>query len=238
MNGIYRRSGEAPRAKLGIVALLAALAACVASSPKVAAPDHARPPPEVHEPADASYDWHGLLVAPFGSLLKDIALPLHEVLVFKDEARGGADSDDAECYAVDAPAPRFVGRAPNEYLLCFKHDRLARVEASVRLTADRAAQVLADACALWLKNAQPQASADATQIVAVPATGVPVAGAPATEAPTAGTQHAESRITATQDTGACEGRDGAVRFSSRLAPEPGQAETPLSITLDSVPERQ
>jgi hypothetical protein len=233
MNGIYRRPGEAPRAKLGIVASLAALAACVASSPKVVAPDHAQPPPEVVEPADASYDWHGLVVAPFGSLLKDIALPLHEVLVFKDEARGGAESDDAECYAVDAPVPRFVGRAPNEYLLCFKHDRLARVEASVRLTADRAAQVLADACALWLRNAQPQASADATQI-----DGLPASGAPATEVPTAGTRHAETRITATQDTGACEGRDGAIRFSSRLAPEPGQAETPLSITLDGVPERQ
>ena len=53
-------------------------------------------------PVDASYDWHVLLVAPFGSVLKDIPLTLHEVLLFRDEAHGAAAADDAECYAADA----------------------------------------------------------------------------------------------------------------------------------------
>ena len=42
-----------------------------------------------------------------------------------------------ECYAADTPAPRFVGRTPDEYLLCFKQDRLSRIQASVRLAAPK-----------------------------------------------------------------------------------------------------
>ena len=43
---------------------------------------------DARPPVDASYDWHGLLIAPFGSVLKDIPLTLHEVLLFRDEAHG------------------------------------------------------------------------------------------------------------------------------------------------------
>ena len=43
---------------------------------------------------------------------------------------------------------------PPQYLLCFKHDRLSRVEATVPLPADEAARIFADACGLWMKNAQ------------------------------------------------------------------------------------
>src|ERR1700692_2253837 len=95
-------------------ALLATLAACRAPSPRAAAPDRAPPPPAAHELGGASYDWHGLLLAPFGSVLKDIPVALHEVLLFRDEAHSTATADDAatveaECYAADAPAPRFIG---------------------------------------------------------------------------------------------------------------------------------
>jgi hypothetical protein len=38
-------------------------------------------------------------------------------------------------------------------LLCFKRDRLSRIEASVRLPADEAAKIYADACGLWIKHA-------------------------------------------------------------------------------------
>src|SRR5258708_1712002 len=69
-------------------ALLAALVACRAPSPRAAPPDRAPPPPATHEPGDASYDCHGLLIAPFGSVLKDIPLALHEVLLFRDDAHG------------------------------------------------------------------------------------------------------------------------------------------------------
>ena len=127
---------------------LLTLSGC-ASAPKPAAPLE-QPP----APLDASYDWHVLLVVPFGSVLKDVPLTLHEVLLFRDEAQGAAPADELECYAVDGTRPLFVARSPSEYLLCFKHDRLTRVEASVRLPADDAARIYADACGLWIKNAQ------------------------------------------------------------------------------------
>jgi hypothetical protein len=132
---------------LGCAALV--LAACAAPAPKPAAPLQAAP-----APLDASYDWHVLLVAPFGSVLKDVPLTFHEVLLFRDESRGAAAGDELECYAVDGPRPQFIARSPTEYLLCFKHERLARVEATVRLAPDEAAGVFADACGLWMKNAQ------------------------------------------------------------------------------------
>jgi len=45
-----------------------------------------------------------------------------------------------------------MGRAPDQYLLCFDHDRFSQVDASVRLPAIEAPQVFARACALWLKS--------------------------------------------------------------------------------------
>jgi hypothetical protein len=129
--------------------LVLMLAACAASPPKPAAPPAPSPPP-----LDASYDWHVLLVAPFGSALKDVPLTLHEVLLFRDEAQRAPPADELECYAVDGNRPLFIARSPSEYLLCFKHDRLSRIEATVRLPADDAARIFADACGLWMKNAQ------------------------------------------------------------------------------------
>jgi hypothetical protein len=127
---------------------LLCLAACAASPPT---PLPASLPGPI--PLDGSYDWHVLLPAPFGSVLKDISLPLHEVLLFRDEAQSASAADEAECFAVDAAAPRFIARVPEEYLLCFIHDRLSRIEAAVRLPASQAAQDFAAACGLWLKNA-------------------------------------------------------------------------------------
>jgi hypothetical protein len=135
------------------------LAACAASKPQIAP----RPPPPP-PPLDASYDWHVLLIAPFGSVLKDIPLTVHEVLVFRDEAHGASAADDPECYAVSGAAPRFMMRSPSSYLLCFNHGRLSRIEATVRLPENDAAQIVADACALWTKSTQapnPAASAGA-----------------------------------------------------------------------------
>lgn len=209
-------------------ALLAALAACRAPSPRVNAPAPAPPPPPAaHELGGDSSDWHGLLIAPFGSVLKDIPAALHEVLLFRDEEPGSASAADAdtvgaECYAADAPAPRFLGRTPDEYVLCFKQERLSRIQASVRITAAQAADVFAAACADWLKNAAP-----ATTGLGAPGTGTPRAGMPG-----AGTPRAETR-----SAGACEGRDGDTRFRGRLEEEPDRAEQDrtemvLSIILD------
>jgi hypothetical protein len=123
------------------------LAACAAAPPKAVPPPAAGP-----VPLDPSYDWHVLLSAPLGSVLKDAPLPLHEVLLFRDDANRG-EGDEGDCYAIDGAAPTFISRMPEEYLLCFKHDRLARVDATVRVPQDQAAQIFADACALWFKNA-------------------------------------------------------------------------------------
>ena len=134
-----------------IAASLIAVSACHAPAPRATAPPAA--PPAV------SYDWHDLLIAPFGSVLKDIPLKLHEVLLFKDDTYGAAPADstaaEAECYAADTPAPTFLGRTPDEYLLCFRQDRLSRIQASVRLPADQAPDVFAAACAQWIKNPAP-----------------------------------------------------------------------------------
>jgi len=226
--------------------LLATVVACRAPSPRAAPPDHAPPPPAAHELGGASYDWHGLLIAPFGSVLKDIPVALHEVLLFRDDAHlnaeaGSAAADaaavDAECYAADAPAPRFVGNIPDEYLLCFNQGRLSRIQASVRVGVDRASEVFAAACAGWLKNAVPATSAGAPGVVGpgVGASGAGVSAAGASGAPGAMPPSAEA-----QSAGACEGRDGAIHFRGRLEEEPGRAEMPqsesiLSITLDSGP---
>jgi hypothetical protein len=156
---------------------------------------------------DASYDWHVLLIAPFGSTLKDIPIMVHEVLLFRDEAPGGAGADDAECYAPDEAVPQFAGRTPDEYLLCFKQDRLLRIQASVRLATAQAPEVFATACAAWLQRAA----------AAAPSSG------PATAAAT-------PAAAATRDS--CEGREGATRFSAHLGEE---SESNLSIVLNGVP---
>jgi hypothetical protein len=133
------------------LALLAAaswaLTGCAAAPPKAAPEPQPQP-----APLDPSYDWHVLLAAPLGSLLKDMPLSLHEVLLFREEAKPG-ETDDGDCHAIDGTAPSFISRVPEEYLLCFKHDRLAHIEATVRVPQAQAAQVFADACALWFKSA-------------------------------------------------------------------------------------
>ncbi|HEX3949249.1 MAG TPA: hypothetical protein VHW95_05305 [Steroidobacteraceae bacterium] len=140
------------RAAQAIVSVaMLALAACAAPMPKPAALPPA--PPAL----DASYDWRVLTVAPFGSVLRDIPLTLHEVLLFRDEARSATAADELECYAVDGERPRFIARTPAEYLLCFKHDRLSRIEATVRLPADEAARIFADACGLWRNSGEAAA---------------------------------------------------------------------------------
>ncbi len=183
--------------------LLAAMSACHSPAPRAAAPQSptAR---TLQPPADTSYDWHSLLAAPFGSTLKSVPIPLHEVLLFHDQAHGAA-ADDAECYSSDTPAPRFVGHTPEEYLLCFKQDRLSRIETSVRLYSTDAAGTFAAACASWTKNAALGAAVALPQDVA-------------------------------RDP-ACEGRDGAIHFSGRLAQADSAQTSPaamiFSLTLDS-----
>ena len=163
----------------------AALIAGCASQPK---PPPATVPPPPQPVLDASYDWHALLVAPFGTALRDIHFTLHEVLLFNDQARSAAPADDAECYAIEGTTPQFLQHAASEYLLCFRHDRLARIEAAVQLPVDRAPRNFADACGLWLRNAAAGAKPDAPAGATLPSV----------------------------DT--CEGVQAAISFSARLDP--------------------
>jgi hypothetical protein len=212
-------------AALLLAASLAILVACRTPAPR-SAPDRAPAPPDTHESVDGSYDWHGLLIAPFGSVLKEIPATLHEVLLFRDSGQSTAAPEDAECYAADAPAPRFLGRTPEEYLLCFKHDHLSRIQASVQLTTAEAAGVFAAACAGWLKAATSGTTNTAPGTTNT-APGTPDA-APATPDVASPTQDAAP------PTAACQGSEGDIHFSARLEEEAGQAV--LSIALDSAPD--
>jgi len=141
------------------------VAACASPPPQGRLPETGRPmpaavPAQNDAAADASFDWHPLVIAPFGTRLVDSPIRLHEVLFFREQSHGAAETESRDCYAVDGTVPAFVGRAPEEYLMCFEHDQLDRIEVSVRIEAEIAARDFTRACALWSGNAQPLANSD------------------------------------------------------------------------------
>ena len=140
-----RRTRGREAKSAAILAACAALAGCHSAPPLPTMPP---PAPLVAAP----YDWRGLLIAPFGTALQAIPLTLHEVLLFREDPAAALP----ECYAADAPAPPFAGRTPDEYVLCFEHDRLARVQAAVHMTAPEAADAFAAACAAGAPSAAPE----------------------------------------------------------------------------------
>lgn len=147
---------------LAAVLGLAYLSACAVEPRPLSQPSQPRAagavqpaPAAVNETADASYDWHGLILVPFGTRLQESPLVLHEVLLFHDAEQGAGGTEDRECYTIESTPPQFVGRQTSDYLLCFDHDRLNRIEASVRLPPDGAASIFAAACARWLKTSAP-----------------------------------------------------------------------------------
>ncbi len=145
------RAGRAAASGLEFIAAAAgaaALAACAASAPSgKQAPT--RGPVGQMAPAPG-YDWHVLMVMPFGTLLKDVPFALGEVLVFHDSAEAAGRREDRECYRLRGTVPpRFFARPVDEYALCFENDRLNRVEASVSLPGESAAAQFAAACAEW-----------------------------------------------------------------------------------------
>jgi hypothetical protein len=138
-------------ARCAAAALAAAAIAACAARPPPPAPPPPPPPPDAHE-SDASFDWQALLIAPMGSTLKSVPVALHEALLFHDEAGDSRVPDDGECYSPDSAPPRFLGRTPDEYLLCFRQDHLLRIRASVQLGED-AESLFHEACARWLRKA-------------------------------------------------------------------------------------
>ncbi len=193
------------------------MAACV-STPKNPPPPLAAPPaPPLLE---ASYDWHGLLLVPFGSVLKEVPFKLHEVLLFRDAGHAAA-GDEPECYAMEQAAPRLVARTPSEYMLCFKHDRLVRVQATVSLPTGEAARILSDACGLWQRNG----------VAGIP--GAPHGGAPHGGTPAPAVTSGAGQTATEGQAAACDGRDGAISYSGRLDQEADQDNAPLTVTLDT-----
>ncbi len=137
----------------------AALCACVAATPPRPT---ARPPAAAPAAADADYDWRALVPAPFGTLLKDLPVALTEVWQFHDAAQSGRGTEERECYTPQDSTPRsLLGQRVEDYLLCFDHDRLDRVEAAVHVPEASAARRFAAACAEWRRRAGVTLGADA-----------------------------------------------------------------------------
>src|ERR1700684_1398745 len=95
----FRDGARRPACRFALsMMLLATLAACHAPPTRTTAAGSVPASPDSHELPDATYDWRGLLIVPFDSMLKDIPLALHEVLLFRDVGHGAAAADEAECY--------------------------------------------------------------------------------------------------------------------------------------------
>jgi hypothetical protein len=129
---------------------LMCLAACTSpnSSPRPPPPAPAAPPPA---PA-VVYDWHPLLLAPLGTWFRDMPVPLTEVIQFHES---GESASGEECFKPkDTDPPRFLDRAPADYLLCFMGDRLSRIEAAVHVPPEQASALFLAACADWERRAK------------------------------------------------------------------------------------
>ncbi|HTV98460.1 MAG TPA: hypothetical protein VME42_20885 [Steroidobacteraceae bacterium] len=157
------RLGAAAAAAAWVVTGAAALAGC-ASKTRPAPPSPPSPPAAAPEaplaaplvPPPGSYDWHPLVLAPFGTAFKDMPVVLAEVLVFHDPAESARAGDEGDCFRPkNAAPPVFLGRSAEDYLLCFERDRLKRIEASVQLPAAGAPALFAAACSDWQRRAVP-----------------------------------------------------------------------------------
>ncbi len=130
----------ASRRALAACCALGALAGCAAPPPR--APALPPSPVAATHGADSSSDWRRLPLAPFGSLLQDLQVPLHEVLMFGELA-------NQECYGLDSPQGPFLGRPIEAYLVCFVKGRLDRVEVTVSLPTADATADFSRYCDAW-----------------------------------------------------------------------------------------
>jgi hypothetical protein len=132
-------------------ALLLSITCGCASGPATRAKVQEAPASTAPLTAAVSYDWHPLVLVPFGTLLKQSPLPLHEVLLFQNQAQDDGN-EGKDCFAPDGAPPTFAGRPLDGYLLCFQHDRLHRIEATLRLPAAAGRETLGALCAEWQKS--------------------------------------------------------------------------------------
>ncbi|HMD72265.1 MAG TPA: hypothetical protein VKG05_00250 [Steroidobacteraceae bacterium] len=145
--------------------VLLALSACSVVPPAPApAPALAQAPPAaaLASAPDPSVAWRSLIVVPFGSERQSLQSSLHEVWFFRDDADAGGKFDAEACYSSDSAAPRFVGRVADHYFLCFRNDRLNRIQAVVTLPNEAAADQFRQFCDAGLKEARPTADSALT----------------------------------------------------------------------------
>jgi hypothetical protein len=83
---------------------------------------------------------------------------LHEILYFQD-AHPAADPPEpgeraltTDCYRPNGPLPKILNHVTEDYVLCFRHDRLARVEADLNLPAETAGALARRLCDAWLQG--------------------------------------------------------------------------------------
>jgi hypothetical protein len=69
-------------------------------------------------------------------------------------------NEDRDCFRPNLSIA-FLGRPPTDYLICFDHDRLQRIEASVALPAAQAQALFAAACADWQGTPAQRIESDA-----------------------------------------------------------------------------
>lgn len=111
------------------------------------------PPPAVNARAlPQGDDWRSLLPVPFGSTVSQVPFALKEVLLFQGENRNANDPDEAECYSKSGVPLTFRGIQADDYVLCFVHDRLFRVETVLRLPKDVPADTFSHWCDEWLNG--------------------------------------------------------------------------------------
>jgi hypothetical protein len=111
-----------------------------------------KPEPASAVAAQASL-WGSLLVAPLGSLLTQVPVALREVLLFREDERGLAESEEQECYAKSGVPFVFDGNPLDDYVLCFTQEHLYRVEAATHWQASTAATNFTAFCSRWLLGA-------------------------------------------------------------------------------------
>ncbi len=155
---VAHRSLAAAARSAGRPVLLLALSACSAVPPAPAsAPVQMPAEAALAGVSDPSFEWRSLIVVPFGSERQSLQSSLREVWLFRDDADAGGKSDAEDCYSPDSAAPRLVGRVADHYFLCFRNDRLNRIQAVVTLPNEAAADQFRKFCDAGLVEARPTA---------------------------------------------------------------------------------
>jgi len=150
---MIRGSGCDRWVSLAAMCCLAAATACTSAPPRTPAAAAAT---TATATSTAVPDWRQIPVAPLGTELTALYSGLHEILYFQDvhpaadPPEPGEKAPSTDCYRPNGPPPTILNHASEDYVLCFQHDRLARVEAVLNLPAAAASALAQRLCDAWL----------------------------------------------------------------------------------------